>query len=290
MYNSFKAEGWIEPWFCEEDLLPGQEWATEIPIAVRSSDVVIVCLSKQSITKEGYVQREISLALDIADEKPEGTIFVVPLLLEKCKVPRRMKRWQWLDYFAEGAYNKLMRSLHYRADGLRLKQASMKAAEVPAEKTNFESFGVAPPITQIMTSYVLGDDLYDEAFSIDTPSNEFLGEYGVSVSEAIGVGEPKKVTALEIWLFDKYQTEVAVKVLMSNYAYGDIAIRSQLERKGELCLAALNKQYLIETTALQMLVTVVDIQYVEGALPKDSYFGRITIEMAVWVKALADHR
>jgi len=77
---------------------------------------------------------------------------------------------------------------------------SMQAVEMSrnAEKTNFEQLGLAPPITQTMTTYVLGDDLYDESFSIDTQAGEFMGEYGVGVSEAIGVGEPKKVTALEI--------------------------------------------------------------------------------------------
>ena len=48
----------------------------------------------------------------------------------------------------------------------------MQATEINREaaknKTNFESLGVAPPITQNMTTYVLGDDLYDESFSIDT--------------------------------------------------------------------------------------------------------------------------
>ena len=67
-----------------------------------------------------------------------------------------------------------------------------------------------------MTTYVLGDDLYDESFSIDTASGDFLGEYGVGVSETIGVGEPKKVTALEIWLFDKNDIKTATKVLMSS--------------------------------------------------------------------------
>ena len=78
--------------------------------------------------------------------------------------------------------------------------AVMQASEISrsAAKTNFEDMGLAPPITQTMTTYVLGDDLYDESFSIDTGAGEFLGEYGVGVSEIIGVGEPKKVTALEV--------------------------------------------------------------------------------------------
>ena len=78
----------------------------------------------------------------------------------------------------------------------------MHGAEISrqVEKTDFQSLGLATPITQTMTTYVLGDDLYDESFSIDTGGGEFLGEYGVGVSETIGVGEPKKVAALEIWL------------------------------------------------------------------------------------------
>ena len=97
---------------------------------------------------------------------------------------------------------------------------TMQAVEISknAEKTNFESLGLAPPITQTMTTYVLGDDLYDESFSIDTQAGEFMGEYGVGVSEAIGVGEPKKVTSLEIWLFDKNDIKTATKVLMSQHA------------------------------------------------------------------------
>jgi len=94
---------------------------------------------------------------------------------------------------------------------------TMQAVEISrkAEKTNFEEMGLAPPITQTMTTYVLGDDLYDESFSIDTQAGEFMGEYGVGVSEAIGVGEPKKVTALEVWLFDKNDIKTATKCLMS---------------------------------------------------------------------------
>ena len=60
-----------------------------------------------------------------------------------------------------------------------------------------------PPVVQFMTTYMLGDDLYDDSFSIDAPTGEFLGECGVGISETIGVGDPKKVTAFEVWLFDK---------------------------------------------------------------------------------------
>lgn len=164
-----------------------------------------------------------------------------------------------------------------------------RAAQVrgAAPKTDFESLGVAPPITQNMTTYVLGDDLYDESFSIDTASGDFLGEYGVGVSETIGVGEPKKVTALEIWLFDKNDIKTATKVLMSAHAHGDAGIRARLEAKGELIEIEPQRQIMLETETVQLLATVVDLQYGDGAMPEKSYFERVTLELAIWRKA--DH-
>lgn len=160
----------------------------------------------------------------------------------------------------------------------------MQAAEHSrnVEKTDFQSLGLAPPITQTMTTYVLGDDLYDESFSIDTQGGDFLGEYGVGVSETVGVGEPKKVTAMEIWLFDKNDIKTATKVLMTEHAYNDPNIRARLEPKGELVLIKPQEQVLLETATLQLLVTVVDMDYGMGAMPQKSYFDRVTLELAIW--------
>ena len=110
----------IDVWLDESKLLPGQDWRLEIPKAVRSSDVVIVCLSRNSINKEGYVQKEIRLALDAADEKPDGTIFLIPARLENCAVPDRLSRYQWVDLFVANGYEKLLRSLQTRAISLGL--------------------------------------------------------------------------------------------------------------------------------------------------------------------------
>ncbi len=152
------------------------------------------------------------------------------------------------------------------------------------EKTDFGKMGLQDPITRTMTTYVLGDDLYDESFSIDSAAGEFLGEYGVGISEAVGVGEPKKVTAIEIWLFDKNDIKTATKVLMSPHAFSDVNIRGRLEAKGELVQLQPQAQIILETATLQLLATVVDLEYGSGAMPQDSYFERITLELAIWPK------
>ena len=166
------------------------------------------------------------------------------------------------------------------------KSAARQAQDITntVEKTDFSGLGLAKPITQTMTTYVLGDDLYDESFSIDAPSGEFLGEYGVGVSETMGVGEPKKVTAIEIWLFDKNDIKTATRVLMSPYAFGDQGIRARLEAKGELAPIQPQGQVMLETATLQLLATVVDLEYGRGNMPDQSYFERITLELAIWPK------
>ncbi len=98
LYHRLAKDG-FQPWLDEEDLLAGHKWEVEIPRAVRGADVVLVCLSRGSVNKEGYVQKEIKFALDAADEKPEGTIFLIPFRLEDCPVPGRLSQWQWVDFF-----------------------------------------------------------------------------------------------------------------------------------------------------------------------------------------------
>ena len=91
LYQRLLAEGWIDPWLDEEKLLPGQDWDREIEKAVEAADVVIVCLSNNSVNKEGYVQRELKFVLDIALEKPEDAVFIIPLRLNEVQPPRRFK-------------------------------------------------------------------------------------------------------------------------------------------------------------------------------------------------------
>ena len=95
----------------------------------------------------------------------------------------------------------------------------------PAE--DWEGVG-QPPLGHWFTTYELGEDTYDESFSIETQMGEFLGECGVGISEMVGVGDPAKVTAFEVWLFDKSDIRTVTKVLMSEHAYQDEALRARL--------------------------------------------------------------
>jgi hypothetical protein len=120
LYKRLNGEGWIDPWLDEEKLLPGQDWEVEIRKAVREADAIVVFISNHSKTKEGFVQKEIRFALDIADEKPEGTIYIIPARLEECDLPDRLKRWHWVNLYDTKGFNRLLASLQRRADALDL--------------------------------------------------------------------------------------------------------------------------------------------------------------------------
>lgn len=157
------------------------------------------------------------------------------------------------------------------------------AARPPlAERVTWGAEGL--PLAQFVTTYRIGDDHYDPSFSIESESGEFMGECGVGISETIGVGAPGKVTAFEVWLFDKSDIRTVTKVLMSDYAFHDGALRTKLAPKGEPVLAEVGQDVMLETKTLRVRAHVVEAEYGMGNLPPDSFFARLTLDLAAWVK------
>jgi hypothetical protein len=161
-------------------------------------------------------------------------------------------------------------------------QAQALTREAP--QTDYVAMGESAPISQWITTYLIGDDLFDDSFSIDTPVGEFMGECGVGIADTIGVGEPKRVSAFEIWLFDKNDIQTVTKVLLSEHAFSDDAIRDRLSAKGDPEMSLPGHEVILETETLQMVARVVDMTYGAGALPDNSFFERMTIELAIWQK------
>ena len=168
--------------------------------------------------------------------------------------------------------------------GISPKKAANLAEEITAkiDSPEYGEKGEAPPMHQFVTTYVLGDNLFDDSFSVESAAGEFLGECGVGISEAIGVGEPKRVTAFEVWLFDQNDIKTVTKVLMSGHAFYDDVIRSELEKKGEPVLADPGVEFVLTTNNLRVIGRVMDMGYGEGPLPEESFFERLSIELSVW--------
>jgi hypothetical protein len=114
LYTRLTNDG-VDAWLDKEKLLGGADWEYEIRNAVRESDVVVVCHSKQ-FNQKGFRQKEVKIALEEADLLPKGEIFIIPVRLEECDVLDDLKRWHWVDLFESDGYERLLRAFRVRAD------------------------------------------------------------------------------------------------------------------------------------------------------------------------------
>jgi hypothetical protein len=186
LYRRLRADG-FEPWLDEEKLVPGQRWRDEIPRAVRESDLVLICLSKASASKVGFVQREIKYALDIALEQPEGAIFLIPLKLEECDLPEALGEWQWVNFFEDQGYERLMRALSFRAEVLGVE---VRALDPAVDSSRARNEGSSSSFREIFEG-LFGKQERAESQSRDTPSVKVatgVDEQGGTVLQhAIGI-------------------------------------------------------------------------------------------------------
>lgn len=135
LYEYLRVAG-TEPWMDIMSLTPGNIWEKETVDSIRASDVALVCLSRNSVNRRGYIQREIEYILEAAAERPERQVFLIPVRLEECKVPNKLSQWHWVDLFREGGYQLLLRTLRSvaRERGLLIPEL-LSGTEIPVEES-----------------------------------------------------------------------------------------------------------------------------------------------------------
>ncbi len=108
----------FDVWIDEKSLLGGQDWRATIKKAIRDSRYFLAILSKISIPKRGFVQKELALALDILNEVPEPNIFLIPVRIEECEPPQEeLCNLHWVDMFPnwKDGLAKILKSIDVQA-------------------------------------------------------------------------------------------------------------------------------------------------------------------------------
>ncbi|MCP4106794.1 MAG: TIR domain-containing protein [Desulfobacteraceae bacterium] len=74
----------------------------EISKAIKESRYFLALLSHNSLTKTGYVRKELKTALEIYDQFSPEDIFILPARLEECKPSdERLEYIHWADLFPD---------------------------------------------------------------------------------------------------------------------------------------------------------------------------------------------
>jgi len=166
-----------------------------------------------------------------------------------------------------------------------LSEGAPLEAEPGPEEVLQEEPGAGPPsldtgpLGVFEAKYVLGDDDFDCSFGLESPDGEFLGECGLGITDVLGSGEPQRVDAFEVWLFDKGDIRTVSRVLVSEHAYQDEALNARLSAKGELVEAQPGLTLTLETPSLRVSATIADFAYVEDDLLPNSCFSHLEVEM-----------
>jgi hypothetical protein len=268
-YLAWVAEEYAESGDLEEaqDRLGVQYWKKKDPVE----------LLEEAAEERGGVegQQMATLAQALADapapDRPSLLQRLRPAFLV-CGVGLLVAALAVLVYFGARRFLSGGEGISERATASRM----MEPAAWDTEETT--------PLAQFVTTYTLGDDFYDPSFSIENADGDFLGECGVGIAEDIGVADPKKVTALEVWLFDKNDIRTVTTVVMSEHAFEDGTLSTSLEAKGDLALAQEGGEITLDTATLTLKAHILELEYGTGQLPPNSFFKRIMLELGVWVK------
>ncbi len=99
IYRDLTETGY-EPWLDTQSLIPGQKWKHAIINAIRSSRYFIALLSSHSVSRRGFVNKEIREALDVLAEFPDEQHFLIPARLDDCTPSdQRLSELQRVDMF-----------------------------------------------------------------------------------------------------------------------------------------------------------------------------------------------
>jgi hypothetical protein len=197
IYENLKQAG-HQPWMDEKDIPFGTPWKDVIEETIDNADFFMVLLSKKSVDKEGFFQAEIKSALEVNKRKPQNSAYIIPVLLENCKVPRKLDDRQWARLFEKGVWEKLLIDINSEME----RRAKSKASSAPmanriderlrfrAEGEKILSINCESVVKLLQDIHNIPDDLiYRTRNNVKVPfllKNEHISELQKDVDSILG--------------------------------------------------------------------------------------------------------
>jgi len=134
LYRELKMQS-LEPWLDEESLDPGVKWEDKIKEAISKARFFVACISKNSVNKSGFVQKELRMALNELESKPPENIYFIPALLEKVDLPNiSVGTINLTDYQAVKLYDDEKKIKFYEFLRKQTKTEEKKSSQVDINK------------------------------------------------------------------------------------------------------------------------------------------------------------
>lgn len=135
--NTLESYG-LNVWVDWNSLVPGDDWEREIEQAIRTSELVVVLTSKETIMRPGVVQQELRLILENQHRQPSGSNYIVNLRTEPVTPPSELASFHWTNMYESNWEQHLLRGIVKRYNQLdrALTPELQKALERLSEATD----------------------------------------------------------------------------------------------------------------------------------------------------------
>jgi hypothetical protein len=168
----FLVKNDFDPWLDKKHILPGQDWNSEIRLALKKADFVILLLSNVSVRKRGYVQREFKIAIEYCEERIPGDIYIIPCKLDNCEPPAELLKYQWVELNSPNSFTLILNSL-LSQQKTYLKNLQLKAP--PDSTFEYEEFEVHESVG--VESQVTNSAVYPQFTSINNQELRMLNNF-----------------------------------------------------------------------------------------------------------------
>jgi hypothetical protein len=143
IYDILLAAG-HQPWMDARDLVPGEAWDHAIRRAIHAAEFFVSCFSAHSILKRGYFQKEITIALDLWQERLVDDIYLIPIRLDDTEPDERFRKIQWIIW-GDGGDHQLLNALKVGAARLAdSAKAATSSQKVDGPSPNESGFRFVP--------------------------------------------------------------------------------------------------------------------------------------------------
>lgn len=129
-----KAE--LNAWLDVKCLRAGANWRHEIQKTIRSARYFLLLISKHSVNKRGFIQKEIKEGLKTLEEFPTGSIYIIPARLDQTEpVDLQLHELNWVQLLPD-YHDGIARIMSVFAD-LKREPLKFSGSETPSVPVTF---------------------------------------------------------------------------------------------------------------------------------------------------------
>ena len=133
-------------------------------------------------------------------------------------------------------------------------------------------------------SYQAGEAGYDEAFYVEDEHGTVLGQCGLSLMIPLG-RTGNQAAALQVWLWEERDSVTQAKVLMTESAYRDTALRDQLAEEYPSLAIKPGTEFDLGTNKLYLRGIVESLAYADQDSLRRQVFGQVSIRMRAFQRS-----